>query len=90
MKFLSVTVALLALGSTAPALAADLGVRPYGEAPAYAVPIYSWTGFYIGGHVGGAFPFGRVTSVRSCSMSSVSQRTSRSTDSRPCSCSSRV
>ena len=29
------------------------GPRPYGQAPAYAAPIYSWTGFYIGGHVGG-------------------------------------
>src|SRR3954471_9004013 len=51
MKFLSVTAALLALG--APGLAGDLGARPYGQAPAYAAPIYNWTGFYIGGHVGG-------------------------------------
>ena len=28
---------------------------PYTKAPAYAAPIYNWTGFYIGGHVGGAF-----------------------------------
>ena len=27
-------------------------------APAYAAPIYNWTGFYIGGHVGGAFTDG--------------------------------
>ena len=54
MKFLLVTVALVALGATAPALAADLGARPYTKAPAYAAPIYNWTGFYIGGHVGGA------------------------------------
>ena len=53
MKILSVTVALLALGATAPALAADLGDRSYGQAPAYAAPIYNWTGFYIGGHLGG-------------------------------------
>src|SRR4051794_41888548 len=53
MKILSVTVALLALGATSPALAADLGDRSYGQAPAYAAPIYNWTGFYIGGHVGG-------------------------------------
>ena len=41
----------------APALAADIGPRPYTKAPAYTPPqvIYNWTGFYIGGHVGGAF-----------------------------------
>jgi outer membrane immunogenic protein len=55
-KFLLATVALVALGATVPALAADLGARPYTKAPAYsAAPIYNWTGFYIGGHIGGAF-----------------------------------
>ena len=53
-KILLATVALVALG--APALAADLGAAPmYNKAPAYAAPIYNWTGFYIGGHIGGAF-----------------------------------
>jgi outer membrane immunogenic protein len=55
-KLLLGTVALAVLGATAPALAADLAARPYAKAPAYApAPIYNWTGFYIGGHVGGAF-----------------------------------
>ncbi len=55
-KFLLGTVALVALGATVPALAADLGARQaYTKAPAYIAPIYNWTGFYIGGHVGGAF-----------------------------------
>lgn len=55
-KFLLGTVALVALGATVPALAADLGARPaYTKAPVYAAPLYNWTGFYIGGHVGGAF-----------------------------------
>ena len=55
-KLLLGTVALVALGATVPALAADLGARPsYTKAPAYAAPIYNWTGFYIGGHIGGAF-----------------------------------
>jgi outer membrane immunogenic protein len=55
-KLLLGTVALVALGATVPALAADLGARaPYTKAPVYAAPIYNWTGFYIGGHVGGAF-----------------------------------
>jgi outer membrane immunogenic protein len=55
-KLLLATVALVALGATVPALAADLGARgPYTKAPAYAAPIYNWTGFYIGAHLGGAF-----------------------------------
>jgi outer membrane immunogenic protein len=55
-KLLLGTVALVALGATVPALAADLPARaPYTKAPAYAAPIYNWTGFYIGGHIGGAF-----------------------------------
>jgi len=48
-------VALLALG-TASAFAADLQPRTYTKAPAYVpAPIYNWTGFYIGGHIGGEF-----------------------------------
>src|SRR6201746_1210577 len=55
-KFLLGTVALIALGATVPALAADLAARPYTKAPpAVYAPIYNWTGFYIGGHIGGAF-----------------------------------
>src|SRR5258707_8536550 len=53
-KFLLGTVALVALGAAAPAKAADLAARPYTKAPAYAAPIYNWTGFYIGGHLGRA------------------------------------
>src|ERR1700739_958524 len=42
----------------APAFAADLPARTYTKAPVYRAPeaIYNWTGFYIGGHVGAAFP----------------------------------
>jgi outer membrane immunogenic protein len=41
----------------APAFAADLPARTYTKAPVYKAPeaIYNWTGFYIGGHIGGAF-----------------------------------
>jgi outer membrane immunogenic protein len=41
----------------APALAADIPPRTYTNAPAYTAPqvVYNWTGFYVGGHVGGAF-----------------------------------
>jgi outer membrane immunogenic protein len=55
-KFLLGTVALVTLGLAAPAVAADLSPRTYTKAPAYvAAPIYNWTGFYVGGHVGGTF-----------------------------------
>src|SRR4051812_30740526 len=55
-KILLGTVALVALGATVPALAADLAARPYATAPAYPQhQTYNWTGFYIGGHIGGAF-----------------------------------
>src|SRR5580698_104522 len=49
------TAAMIAFA--APALAADLPARTYTKAPAYTPPetIYNWTGFYVGGHVGGAF-----------------------------------
>lgn len=55
-KFLLCTVAFAVLGMDAPASAADLAGRPYSKAPPMMEsPIYNWTGFYIGGHVGGAF-----------------------------------
>ena len=38
---------------TAPALAADLGARPYTKAPVPVAPVYNWTGFYIFGGGGG-------------------------------------
>jgi outer membrane immunogenic protein len=50
-------LALAVLGTNS-GLAADLG-RPYAKAPppadVLAEPIYRWTGFYVGGHLGGAF-----------------------------------
>ena len=47
--------ALMALAS--PVMAADMPARTYTKAPIYTPPqaIYNWTGFYIGGHVGGAW-----------------------------------
>ena len=54
-KFLLATVAIAAFGAAMPADAADLGYgAPYKAAP-YAAPLYNWTGFYVGAHVGGAF-----------------------------------
>jgi len=60
-KLLLATVALAAFGATAPALGADIGARPYyNTPPAYAAPLYNWTGFYIGAHLGGAFSSGNT------------------------------
>ena len=46
-KLLLTTTALIALGIV-PAAAADLAARPYTKAPAAAVAINNWTGFYLG------------------------------------------
>ena len=47
---------LLSLLMATTAMAADMAARPYQKAPPMAAPIpYSWTGFYVGGHVGGTF-----------------------------------
>ena len=55
-KILLAVVALATITAAAPATGADLGARPYyNKAPVFAAPLYNWTGFYIGGHVGGAF-----------------------------------
>jgi outer membrane immunogenic protein len=57
-KILIGAASLAALAAIAsPALAADMPARTYSKAPAYTAPavVYNWTGFYIGGHVGGAF-----------------------------------
>src|SRR5438045_6301264 len=54
-KILLGAAALAAMA--APAFAADMQPRPNTKAPAYTAPqvVYNWTGFYVGGHVGGAF-----------------------------------
>lgn len=54
-RVLSGTVAFIVF--VAPVFAADIYARPYTKAPAYTAPetIYNWTGFYVGGHLGGAF-----------------------------------
>ena len=56
-KILFATVAAAALAAAMPAAAGDLAARGYNynRAPAYAAPIYNWTGFYLGAHLGGAF-----------------------------------
>jgi outer membrane immunogenic protein len=54
-KLLLGAAAVIALA--APAVAADMPARTYPRAPVYTAPqaVYDWTGFYIGGHLGGAF-----------------------------------
>jgi len=56
MKKIVLGAALLA-ALAGPAFAADMPARPIAKAPAYTAPavVYNWTGFYIGGHVGGGF-----------------------------------
>lgn len=51
-KFLLSTVGLIAFGMAAPAMAADMAVKAPPPPPA---PIFSWTGFYLGGNIGGAW-----------------------------------
>jgi hypothetical protein len=58
------TVAFIGVAflTIAPTLAADLGVHPIYRAPppaSYYPPHFSWTGCYIGGHIGGGW--GRET-----------------------------
>src|SRR6478609_5233156 len=51
-KVLLVTASLIALGATAPAVAADLAARPYTKAPPMIAAVYDWGGFYIGANGG--------------------------------------
>src|SRR3978361_1621994 len=55
MKRVLLGAALVAFA--APAFAADIPARTYTKAPAYTAPqvVYNWTGFYVGGDLGGAF-----------------------------------
>src|SRR4051812_40205723 len=52
-KFLIAVAGAVALATSA--LAADMAPAPraYTKAPAPVVAVYNWTGFYIGGSVGG-------------------------------------
>ncbi|TQF37283.1 acetylglucosamine transferase [Bradyrhizobium sp. UNPF46] len=53
-KLIAAFACTTALVSTGVASAADLGTR-YTKAPAYVEPLFNWTGFYVGGHIGGAW-----------------------------------
>ncbi len=55
MKKLLLGAGALLLAAS-PSFGADLRARPYTKAPMTPPQaIYNWTGFYIGGHIGGAF-----------------------------------
>ena len=56
MKKLMFSAAVLVAFAGA-AQAADMPPQTYTKAPVYTAPavIYNWTGFYVGGHIGGAF-----------------------------------
>jgi outer membrane immunogenic protein len=58
-QFLLATAGLVALAVALPASAADLKA----PAPAAVAPIFSWTGFYVGGHVGWGWADSRSTVV---------------------------
>jgi outer membrane immunogenic protein len=60
-KFLLGTAALVALAS--PAMSADMRSRPAYKAPPPVVPVWSWTGCYVGGHVGGLWATKHWTNV---------------------------
>jgi outer membrane immunogenic protein len=53
-KLLVGAIGAVAMGLSAPAIAADMAARPYTKAPAPAIAtIYDWSGFYIGINGGG-------------------------------------
>ena len=57
-KVVLISTAIAMSGAVVPAFGADLAYRPpVRSAPAFVQcdPIYNWTGYYIGGHLGGAF-----------------------------------
>jgi outer membrane immunogenic protein len=62
VRLLSILCGLIGIGGSA--LAADLPPAPPRAPAAYAppvLPIYSWTGFYIGGNLGAAWTQGKVS-----------------------------
>ena len=59
-------VAVGAIVGTGSASAADLGAVPYSKTPAYIVPVYDWSGGYVGANVG--YGWGRSSDTSSLSI----------------------
>jgi outer membrane immunogenic protein len=55
IKTILKTIAGLSILAATSANAADMRMPMKAAPPAVMAPVYNWTGFYIGGHVGGAF-----------------------------------
>jgi outer membrane immunogenic protein len=63
-KLLPGSMTLIALGLSIPAMAADLEVGgPAYKAVRPVVRVYDWTGFYVGGNVGGHWGTDKITTV---------------------------
>jgi outer membrane immunogenic protein len=62
-KLISAAVAVGTICGIGAASAADLPARTYTKAPMIVDPGYNWSGFYIGGQVGGATSRGGYTTV---------------------------
>ena len=60
-KKMFLAASVVSLGLTNVAFGADLPARVYTKAP--VIPVFNWTGFYIGGFVGGAFTDGGATAT---------------------------
>jgi outer membrane immunogenic protein len=61
-SIISAVVAISAIAGIGAASAADLPARTYTKAPAMVVdPAYNWSGFYIGGNVGGGWTHDSLT-----------------------------
>jgi outer membrane immunogenic protein len=50
-----IATAITMLGLTSVASAADLPGRPYTKAPAVTSAVFDWSGYYVGGNLGGAW-----------------------------------
>jgi outer membrane immunogenic protein len=62
VRFALIGAGLLSIVGVVDAAAADLPARMYAKAPPPVAP-FSWTGCFIGGHVGGAFSEDRINSA---------------------------
>ena len=63
MKRLAIAVVAITAISTGAAWAADLPAATYTKAPAIVAPVYSWTGFYVGGDAGGEWTDAKWTTT---------------------------